>query len=199
MNIQSTLRKQAAPVQGTVSQKADEPSDGASTDVPPSNPARDFFETTMDSLKTGGMFALEEVRELGKNDPALGLRVAANGFDTILLDGTGEINQGFAPMGVAFVRGGLLGANVFRASQTLKDPSAQTWEKALDIGRVATDAVGLVGSVMRLAFPSQAALGLTLTQFSYGADLLSHSVRTLDHGNNRYLALQAKFKAKEDA
>ena len=136
-------------------------------DSPPSK-AGDFLTTSAELLKDGGMFLLNESREAAKNDPALGLRLAANRFDAEFLDGTGNVAEGFSGMAVAFVRGGLLGANVFRATNTFKDPNAKLYHKALDVGRIATDLVGLAGAVMTLAVPSMAETGRGMTQFAYG-------------------------------
>lgn len=192
MNIQSTMRKQAVTTQPRVTQEQ-QPQQPAPAD--PKTPG-DFLTTSVELLKDGGMFLLNESREAAKNDPALGLRLAANRFDAEFLDGTGDVAEGFSGMAVAFVRGGLLGANVFRASNTFGDPNAKFYQKALDVGRVATDLVGLAGAVMTLAVPNMAATGRVMTQFAYGADLVSHSVRSLEHAGTRITALK-EARAKE--
>ncbi len=193
VNIQSTARRPAnltAPKGEQKQQQGQQPAD------PPPSSAGDFLTTSAELLKDGGMFILNESREAAKNDPALGLRLAANRFDAEFLDGTGNVAEGFSGMAVAFVRGGLLGANVFRATNTFKDPNAKIYHKALDVGRIATDLVGLAGAVMTLAVPSMAETGRVMTQFAYGADLVSHSVRTQEHDGGRITALK-EARARE--
>jgi hypothetical protein len=186
MNIQSTVRKPNGAAQPKKAQNQ-QPQDPTPSD--PKAPS-DFLTTSVEILKDGGMFLLNESREAAKNDPALGLRLAANRFDAEFLDGTGDVADGFSGMAVAFVRGGLLGANVYRASNTLRSADTKFYQKALDVGRIATDLVGLAGAVMTLAVPSMAATGRTMVQFAYGADLVSHSVRTLEHAGTRITALK---------
>ena len=196
MNIQTTVRPaplktQTKTEQGQQGQQPQQPD--------PQNPKTpsDILTTGVEILKDTGMFVLTEAREAASNDPALGLRLAANRFDAEFLDGTGDVANGFSNMAVAFVRGGLLGANVYRATNTFKNPEAKLYQKALDVGRIATDLVGLAGAVMTIAVPSMADTGRVLTQFSYGADLVSHSIRTLEHGGRRinFLA-EARAKTK---
>ena len=106
VNIQSTARRHAnltAPKGEQKQQQGQQPAD------PPPSKAGDFLTTSAELLKDGGMFLLNESREAAKNDPALGLRLAANRFDAEFLDGTGNVAEGFSGMAVAFVRGGLLG------------------------------------------------------------------------------------------
>jgi hypothetical protein len=192
MNIQSTVRKpvvSAQPKEGQ-NQQGQDP-----TPADPKPPV-DFLTKGVEIFKDGGMFLLNESREAAKNDPALGLRLAANRFDAEFLDGTGDVAEGFSGMAVAFVRGGLLGANVYRASNTIKSADSKFYQKALDVGRIATDLVGLAGAVMTLAVPNMAATGRTMVQFAYGADLVSHSVRTLEHAGTRITALK-EARARE--
>ena len=186
MNIQSTVRKPNVTAQPNQGQNQ-QPQDPTPSD--PKAPS-DFLTTSVEILKDGGMFLLNEAREAAKNDPALGLRLAANRFDAEFLDGTGDVAEGFSGMAVAFVRGGLLGANVYRANTTLRSAETPFYEKALDVGRIASDLVGLAGAVMTLAVPSMAATGRTMVQFAYGADLVSHSVRSLGHAGTRITALK---------
>jgi hypothetical protein len=191
MNIQSTVRR---PVQ-LPAPKADE---GQQQPNPSPKTPSDFLTTSAELFKDGAMFVLTEAREAAKNDPALGLRLAANRFDAEFLAGTGDVADGFSGMAVAFVRGGLLGANVYRATNTFKNPDTKLYQKALDIGRIATDVVGLAGAVMAIAVPSMAATGKVMTQFAYGADLVSHSVRTLEHTGQRIAVLQEARANKSD-
>lgn len=186
MNIQSTARRPIVaptPKEGQNQQPQDP---GQNTPPPPT----DFLTKGVEILKDTGVFILNEGREAAKNDPALGLRLAANRFDAEFLDGTGNVADGFSGMAVAFVRGGLLGANIYRATNTFKAADTPLYQKALDVGRVATDMVGLAGAVISLAVPSMAATGRTMVQFAYGADLVSHSVRTLEHAGNRITVLK---------
>lgn len=194
MNIRSTQRRPelAAPLKASEGQEQQQPNN-------PKTPS-DLLTTSVDLFKDGAVFVLTEGREAAKNDPALGLRLAANRFDAEFLDGTGDVADGFSSMAVAFVRGGLLGANVYRATNTFKNPDAKLYQKALDVGRVATDLVGLAGAVMTIAAPGMADTGRVMTQFAYGADLVSHSIRSLEHAGQRITVLQearAKEKSQE--
>lgn len=185
MNIQSSVRKTPVKVAQEQSQNQ-----GPQQPVPKDpQPPRDFLTSSVEILKDTGMFVLNEAREAGENDPALGLRIAANRFDAEFLDGTGDIADGFSGIAVACVRGGLLGANIYRTNRTFKDPNAQWYHKALDVGRVASDMVGLAGAVMAVASPSLADTGKLMTQVAYGVDLVSHSVRFLEHGGKRIQSL----------
>ncbi|MFA5503932.1 MAG: hypothetical protein WC314_02635 [Vulcanimicrobiota bacterium] len=193
MNIQSTTRRPNTQV----STPAPDQQNRQPTDPLPSpKEPTDLLSTGAEIFKDGGIFLLNEAREVGRNDPALGLRLAANRFDSEFLDGTGNVADGFSNMAVAFVRGGLLGANVYRATSTFQDPNAQLYQKALDVGRIATDLVGLAGAVMQLAVPSMADTARVMVQFAYGADLVSHSVRTLEHAGTRIAALK-EARARE--
>ena len=84
MNIQSTVRRPvttAKPKEGQNQQ----PQDPGESD--PKTPS-DFLTTSVELLKDGGMFILNESREAAKNDPALGLRLAgADAQWTFLLIG----------------------------------------------------------------------------------------------------------------
>ncbi len=152
-------------------------------------------------------FAFNELVEVGKNDPALALRYGATSISEKLLQGTDNgVREGFGHAIVPTIRLSILGANAYRLNSTLKDPTAGLFEKGLDIARVATDLVGLAGSVMKYVMPAKAALGDTLVGVSYAADTVSHSLRGMTHGMERATVWKkqiaerkaAKAKANEE-
>lgn len=150
-------------------------------EAPRSNLAA-FGEAVVDT----SLFAFNEIVEVGKNDPALALRYGATSISEKLLEGTGNsVREGFGKAIIPTIRLSILGANAIRAKDTFKDPTAHWAEKGLDTVRVATDLVGLAGSVMRWVMPSKAALGDSLVGFSYAADSVSHAIRLMTHGADR--------------
>lgn len=141
-----------------------------------------FGEAILDTA----VFATNELVEVGKNDPALALRYGATSISEKLLEGTGNsVREGFGKAIIPTIRLSILGANALRAKDTFKDPTAHWAEKGLDTVRVATDLVGLAGSVMRWVVPAKAALGDSLVGFSYAADSVSHAIRLMTHGADR--------------
>lgn len=193
MNIQTTTRPNVAtPAQKP--QQADIPQQP----VADPTPQKDYFASSVELLKDSGIFVFNEGREAMRNDPALGLRLAANQFDNSFLQGTGDVANGFSSMAVPFIRAGLLGANIYRANRTFHQPGADLLHKGMDVGRVLTDVVGLAGAVISVAMPSMASTGRVMTQFAYGADLLSHSVRSLEYAGDR-IAFLKEARAKEKA
>lgn len=162
------------------------------------------FETLVDSAIDITFFAANELVEMGKNDPALALRYGATTISNKLLEGTGPaVREGFGAAIIPTIRLSLLGANAYRLSSTFKDPRSNLLEKGLDVARVATDLVGLAGSVLKYVMPAKAALGDTLVGFSYAADSVSHSARLVTHGADRSLiwkkALAERRAAKKIA
>ncbi len=131
-------------------------------------------------------FAVNEIAEVGKNDPALALRYGATVISEKLLEGTGtSVRPAFSQAIIPTIRLAILGANAYRLNTTFKDPGSSLLEKGLDVARVATDLAGLAGSVMQFAMPAQASLANTLVGVSYAADSVSHSIRGVLHGADR--------------
>ena len=148
---------------------------------------------------TGAVFAAEEVSEGAKNDPALAMRLAASPMSDALLEKVGQpIKDTFDSAIVPVVRGGILALNVLKASQTWKDPAAHSYEKYLDVGRVAFDLVGFAGSVAAVAFPKYAGLGNALTATSYAVDVVSHSIRSFNHLGKRQVVWHTKLAAVKE-
>lgn len=180
MNIQTGMTV-LSPMVRTQDQKVAPP-----TGQGPHPPAGSAIERVADTLMDTGYFAFNEIVEVGKNDPALALRYGATSLSEQILTGVGEnVRAGFAAAIIPTIRLSVLGANGYRLNKTLKDPTAGKAEKALDIARVATDVMGLAGSVLKYAWPSKAALGDTLVGVSYAADSVSHAVRMMTHGAER--------------
>ena len=162
------------------------------------------FSTLGEAIVDTSFFAFNELVEVGKNDPALALRYGATTISEKLLEGTGNsVREGFGQAIIPTIRLSILGANAYKARSTFMDPTAHWAEKSLDTVRVATDLVGLAGSVMKWVMPSKAALGDTLVGFSYAADTVSHSIRLMTHGSDRVavwkkaIAERKAAKAKE--
>lgn len=180
MNIHSGLG--ALPPTVRAEQKSTPPTTELPTDGDRPSGFERFAETLMDTT----FFGANELVEVGKNDPALALRYGATTISQKLLEGTGPtVREGFGAAIIPTIRLSILGANAYRLNSTLKDPTAHIAEKGLDVLRVATDLVGLAGSVLKYAMPSKAALGDTLVGVSYAADAVSHSVRLMTHGADR--------------
>jgi hypothetical protein len=172
---------------------------------PIQNP-RNGFSGFLDAAIDTTFFTFNEIVEVGKNDPALALRYGATSISEKLLEGTGAtVREGFGQAIIPTIRLSILGANAYRTSQTFKDPTAHLFEKGLDVARVATDLMGLAGSVLKYIAPSKAALGDTLVGASYAADSVSHAIRLMTHGVDRsvvwkkQLAERKAVKAKEPA
>lgn len=161
---------------------------------------RSGFETFIDSAVDISFFAANELVEVGKNDPALALRYGATSISNKLLEGTGPaVREGFGSAIIPTIRLSILGANAYRLNTTLKDPRSNLLEKGLDIARVATDLVGLAGSVLKYAMPSKAALGDAMVGFSYAADSVSHSARLVTHGADRSVAWKKAINERRAA
>ncbi len=142
--------------------------------------------TFADRAVSASFFVLNEAKEAGKNDPALAMRLAATAMSPQVLSGVGmPIKDSYEKSIVPIVRGGLLALNIFRATETFKDPRSSKIEKGLDGLRVATDLVGFVGGVLTLVTPQFAATGNSMMGFAYAADVVSHAFRGLEHGANR--------------
>ncbi len=189
----------ARGVTGTTSKQIqDEPSSSISSALPeviqnPVLPGAGLGERFF----RGTMFAGREVSDVVANDPALFVR----GFATRMLpELMNHVDNG--PLAttnstiVSGVRTLVLGADIYRLQRTWKDPSASPWEKGLDVLRVATDSMGLVGSVLRLVAPQYAGLGNAMLGLSYTADLVSHSARAGMHGSSRIGAFRLAAEAR---
>lgn len=144
------------------------------------------FEKVTEAVTDTAVFAFNELTELGKDDPALALRYGATSMSDKLLEGVPQsIRSTFTDAIVPTIRASLLVANVYRANHTFHNPGSHWAEKTLDVARIATDTLGLVGSVLKYALPAKAGLGETLVGVAYAADTVSHSVRLISHGAAR--------------
>lgn len=154
----------------------------------------------MEGLMDTGYFAFSELVEVGKNDPALALRYGATTLSEQLLTGVGEnVRQGFNAAIIPTIRLSILAADGYRLNRTFKDPTSHWAEKSFDVARVATDVMGLAGSVIKYAWPAKAALGDTLVGVSYAADAVSHSVRGMTHGAERVNVWKKKLEERKEA
>lgn len=162
---------------------------------------RSSFATLGEAILDTSFFAMNEIVEVGKNDPALALRYGATTISEKLLEGTGSsIREGFGKAIIPTIRFSILGANAIKVRDTFKDPTAHWAEKGLDSMRVATDLVGLAGSLVKYVMPSKAALGDSMVGFSYAADSVSHAIRLMTHGADRVAVWKkaiAERKAKK--
>ena len=138
-------------------------------------------------LARTSMFLLREAKEIGENDPALAVRLAAGGLVSPIMSGvnTPGVAEWTDHTLVPVVRGMLLGANIFRAVRTFKDPDSRTYDKAGDVIRVVSDTAGLIGGLAVLFTPQYAALGAKLIGTAYSVDICSHALRGLTHASNR--------------
>lgn len=187
MNIDTTIsrwtRPQVAPSapQGQV--------------APPTSTGPGLF----DGLVDAGYFAMNEIVEVGKNDPALALRYGATSLSEQLLTGVADpVRQGFGAAIIPTIRLSILAADGYRARRTFTDPTSHWAEKAFDVARVATDTMGLAGSVLKYVLPAKAALGDTLVGASYAADAVSHSVRAMTHGADRVSVWRKKLEESRE-
>lgn len=152
------------------------------------------------NLASAATFALNEVTEASKNDPALAMRISATALtDTLLTKVNQPIKDSFEQSVVPVVRGGILALNSARAVQTFKNPGSTKFEKFMDLGRVASDLVGFVGGVAVLAGSEYASLGRTLMGFSYAVDAVSHAYRGLDHAGKRVAVWKTMLAEAEQA
>ena len=146
------------------------------------------------ALATGTVFALNEVGEAAKNDPALAMRMAATSLsDSLLKKVNDPIKDSFDATVVPVVRGGILALNGVRAVQTFKDPDSTGLDKFMDVTRVASDLVGFVGGLAVLTSAAHADLGRSLMGFSYAVDAVSHAYRGLNHGAKRIKVWQRQL------
>lgn len=161
---------------------------------------RNTLQTVADAVIDTTYFTFNELVEVGKNDPALALRYGATSISEKLLQGTDNgVREGFGLAIVPTIRLSILGANAYRLNSTFKDPTAGLFEKGLDVARVATDLVGLAGSVLKYVMPSKAALGDTLVGVSYAADTVSHSMRAMTHGVERVTVWKKQITERKAA
>jgi hypothetical protein len=153
-----------------------------------------------DGIADAGYFAFSELVEVGRNDPALALRYGATTLSEQLLTGVGDnVRQGFSSAIIPIIRMSILAADGYRLNRTFKDPTSHWSEKAFDLARVGTDVIGLAGSVMKYAWPAQAALGDSMVGFSYAADSISHSVRGMTHGAERVTVWKKLLEQRKEA
>ena len=138
-------------------------------------------------LARTSMFVLREAKEIGENDPALAVRLAAGGLVSPIMSGvnTPGVAEWTDHTLVPVVRGMLLGANIYRAMRTFKDPDSRGYDKAGDVIRVISDTAGLIGGLAVLFTPQYAALGAKLIGTAYSVDICSHALRGLTHASNR--------------
>ena len=159
-----------------------------------------IVQDTVSALGKGGVFTLNELKEIGMNDPALAMRYGANTISPTLLKGVNsDITTGFEKSIVPVIRGVILAMDGYRATQTFKDPTAKGFEKAMDVARVITDVVGFAGGLAPVFFPQYAALGNSMMGFSYAADTVSHAFRGLSHGGQRINAWNIALNGKKEA
>lgn len=179
----------------------------ASAEKPPSGqspvpkaPREGAIGALTDAFIDTGYFMMNEAMQVAANDPALALRYGATTISEKLLQGTGPtVRDGFGEAIVPTIRLSLLGANAYRLTKTFEDPGSHWAEKGLDIARVATDLVGLAGSVLKYIAPSRAALGDTLVGVAYAADSVSHSVRLMTHGSDRVKVWKKALAERKEA
>lgn len=177
-----------------------EPSSAASA---PSGGFAHAMSEVADIVVNSTVFAFNEAVEIGKDDPALALRYGATTISDKLLEGVGpEIRTTFSDAIIPTIRTSLLAANIYRAKTTFSNPTSNWMEKSMDVARIATDTLGLVGSVLKYAMPAKAGLGETLVGVAYAADTVSHAARLLTHGKDRvkvWKQLAAERKAEKKA
>jgi len=146
---------------------------------------RDGFEFIGNSVST---MAGETVK-LVENDPMLAFRTAATSLaqsGPVLTGLNSALKAGFAATMPVTIRGALLVGDSLQAYSTMKNPSATTLDKAVDVGAVVNDVVGLAGGIAMLAAGGPvAAAGVAVLGASYGVDLLAHTYRGLKHGKAR--------------
>lgn len=158
-----------------------------------------IVQDTVGALGRGGVFTLNEIKEIGMNDPALAMRLGANSISPTLLKGVNsDITTGFEKSIVPVIRGVILAMDGYRTIQTFKDPTSRGFEKAMDVARVITDVVGFAGGIAAVAIPQYAALGNSMMGFSYAADTVSHAFRGLAHGGQRINAWNLALNAKKE-
>ena len=188
MNIDTTISRWTARPQSA-------PSAPQGQVAPPASTGPGLF----DGLVDAGYFAMNELVEVGKNDPALALRYGATTLSEQLLTGVADpVRQGFGAAIIPTIRLSILAADGYRTRRTFMDPTSHWAEKAFDVARVATDAMGLAGSVLKYAWPAKAALGDTLVGASYAADAVSHSVRAMTHGADRVNVWKKKLEERRE-
>lgn len=192
MNIDSALRGLVRPPRA----QASPPVAQAEEFNPPPASGGGVF----DGLVDAGYFAMNEIVEVGRNDPALALRYGATSLSEQLLTGVADpVRQGFGAAIIPTIRLSILAADGYRTRRTFMDPTSHWAEKAFDVARMATDVMGLAGSVMKYAWPAKAALGDTLVGASYAADAVSHSVRAMTHGADRVNVWKKKLEERREA
>lgn len=158
------------------------------------------IRSTGHALASGALFALNEVTEASKNDPALAMRISATALtDTLLKKVNTPIKDSFEATVVPVVRGGILALNTVRAAQTFKDPGSTKLDKFMDVGRVASDLVGFAGGVAVLVGSKYADIGRTLMGFSYAVDAVSHAYRGLDHASKRINVWKTQLEEAKQA
>lgn len=188
MNIDTNISRWTARPQAAPSAPKDQV-------APPTSTGPGLF----DGLVDAGYFAMNEIVEVGKNDPALALRYGATTLSEQLLTGVADpVRQGFGAAIIPTIRLSILAANGYRTRRTFMDPTSHWAEKAFDVARVATDTIGLAGSVMKYVWPTKAALGDTLVGASYAADAVSHSVRAMTHGADRVNIWKKKLEERRE-
>ena len=158
------------------------------------------IRSTGHALAGGALFAINELTEASKNDPALAMRISATALsDTLLNKVNTPIKDSFAKSVVPVVRGGILALNAVRCHQTFKDPTSTNLDKAMDVGRVVSDLVGFAGGLAVLSMPQHAELGRNLMGFSYAVDAVSHAYRGLGHAGRRITVWQNKLEEAKRA
>lgn len=158
------------------------------------------IRSTGHAIAGGALFALNEITEASKNDPALAMRISATALsDTLLNKVNTPIKDSFAKSVVPVVRGGILALNAVRCHQTFKNPGSTNLDKVMDVGRVVSDLVGFAGGLAVLSMPQHADLGRNLMGFSYAVDAVSHAYRGLGHAGRRVTVWQNQLEQAKRA
>lgn len=156
---------------------------GSDSALPPGQgPLKELTE----AVSRGSFVVLREARLAGANDPALAFRVGAKRLESMVMNWLPQVDRAECERFVVpFIRSGILVADLGRASRTLANQDSSHLERALDVARVASDLVGLAGSLAVLAVPQYSELGHKMVAFSWAADLASHAARGTQHVGQR--------------
>ena len=92
--------------------------------------------------------ASQEVVRVMVADPAFAFKTTARAAQEGVLNNLDRnVQDTIKPFILPVLRTGMLAMDAKRAIQTYRNKDASVWEKAVDIGHVATDVVGLAGAV----------------------------------------------------
>lgn len=131
--------------------------------------------------------ASQEVVRIMDADPAFAFKTTAEAVQGRVVANLDKATQDtIKPFILPVLRGGMLAMDSKRAINTYRNKDASVWEKAVDIGHVATDIVGMAGAIGTTGWvPFLAPYANTMTGIGLVGDLASVTFHAMGYLTER--------------